>query len=237
MRTPGGDPRPPRRRGQARTGPGRGRGAGAARWPAALLLLGAAACAPSALYRTAEPLPPGAWQLSGGLGLGRARDVPQQTASATVPLELGARRGVAPGVDVGLRAFVPGLGVDATWRVHRAGAWSVALAPLLAVARTPRTASTTLADHLFASVTLPVTWRGSPRWAATVGPLVGAGAYRPETGGHATGAWLGVVAGLEWRLCDRWWLVPEVSGYRVVSGEVPVAGSVAQLGVGVRLGL
>ena len=58
-------------------------------------------CPPTNLYRTAEPTPPGAWQLTGGVGAAQIRDLPQQTKMPTGSVELGVRHGLTDDIDVG----------------------------------------------------------------------------------------------------------------------------------------
>lgn len=196
-----------------------------------------AGCPSTSLYRTAEPVPAGQWQASAAAGAGVLRDRDQETRAPTGHGELGLRRGLGHGVDVGLKLYTLGIDASATLRVHQRGGWSIALAPQLGYARTPRTSLTTHAAHFFGVGTLLATLRLSPTWALSFGPAIGGGIYQPETGGAARGLWLGAFVNLEARLSERWWLVPELSGYQVVSGEVPLRGGVASLGVGVRLAL
>ena len=194
-------------------------------------------CPPTNLYRTAEPTPKGEWQLTGGLGVGQIRDLEQQTKSPTVPIELGARRGLTDDLDIGARVFFPGLDVNATWRFLHRGPWSVAVAPQLAFVRTIATGTTINSLTMFPVLVAPATYRVSTAWAFTLGPSLGLGIYWPETGGNAKGLWLGGLLGAEWRVGRRVWLVPELTTYRVVSGEVPVKGSFVAFGLGLRIGL
>lgn len=196
-----------------------------------------AGCPSTSVYRTAEPVADGRYQLSAAAGGGVLRDREQETRAPSGAFELGVRRGVANDVDVGLKLYTFGLDAGATFRIVHKGAWSLALAPDVAIARTARTSLTTNAVHLFALGTLITTYRFSPTWALSFGPALGGGLYYPETGGHAAGAWLGAFVNLEARLGERWWLVPELSGYQVASGEVPLRGGVASLGIGLRLAL
>lgn len=199
-----------------------------------VLLLG---CPPTNLYRTAEPTPKGEWHLTGGVGAGLLRDVEQETKLPTGTVELGARRGLTDDVDVGARVFFPGLDVNATFRFFHRGPWSIAVAPQLSFVRTFASATTTNSLTMFGAAIVPATYRVSRAWAFTAAPSIGSGIYWPETGGNARGLFLGALLGAEWRVHDRLWLVPELTGYRVVSGEVPVAGSFVSFGIGVRLAL
>ncbi|MCU0657293.1 MAG: hypothetical protein MUF64_19150 [Polyangiaceae bacterium] len=203
--------------------------------PAALLLVALLPGCPSpSVYRTADPTPPGQWAISGGLSGGVMTDRAQKTRFPTGQAELGLRRGVSENVDLGVRAFVPGVDVNATVRFHRSGRWSAALAPQLGAVRTPETGSTTSAFFLFPGLSQLTTFRPSDTWAFTAGPLLGAGVYWPETGGHRQGAWLGAVLNTEARLSRRLWLTPELTFYRVFSGEIPVRGGSLTLGAGLR---
>lgn len=204
-----------------------------------ILALGGTAggCALTSLYRSAEPTPRGTWQLTGGGAVGVLRDSEQDTRIPSGQVELGVRYGVTDELDLGARVFVPGVDVNATWRVAHRGAWSVALAPQFAVVRTPATGLVTNSLTLFSSVAVPVTHRFSRDWALTVGPSFGTSVYFPETGGSATGMWLGGVLGVEARVGERWWLVPELSGYRTAAGDVPVNGGAILFGVGLRVAL
>lgn len=194
-------------------------------------------CPPTNLYRTAEPTPPGAWQLTGGVGAAQIRDLPQQTKMPTGSVELGVRHGLTDDIDVGGRIFFPGLDVNATLRFFHRGAWSIAVAPQLAFVRTTATGATTNSFTLFPAAIVPVTRRFSRAWAFTFGPSLGSGFYWPETGGHAQGMWLGALLGVEWRVGERVWLVPELTGYRTLAGDVPVDGTFVSFGVGLRIGL
>ncbi|RMH38226.1 MAG: hypothetical protein D6689_19865 [Deltaproteobacteria bacterium] len=164
------------------------------------------------------------------------RDFEQDSRLPIGHVELSARRGVAPDVDVGAKLFVAGAQVEATWRVVR-GRWSWAVAPSLAAARTANTPATVDAIHAFAGVAGIASRPLSRRWSVSVGPLAGWGLFWPRTGGHAQGLWLGAFAGAEARLGARWRVAPELSVYRVVAGEVPIAGAAVQLGAAVRYDL
>ncbi len=73
--------------------------------------------------------------------------------------------------------------------------------------------------------------------ALSFGPALGFGTYFPEAGGHVAGLFLGTFVNLELALGKRSWLVPELSGFQVVSGEVPVRGAGVNLGASLRFGL
>lgn len=196
-----------------------------------------AGCPSTSLYRSAEPVAAGRWQLFAGAGGGVQADRVQDARTPTGSFELGARRGFGGEVDVGLKVYTVGLSTGATIRYLRRGRWSFALAPEVSIARTPENNVSTNALHLFALATLPITDRLSRTWALSFGPSIGGGVYLPATGGSAAGLWLGAFVNLEARLGERWWLVPELSAYQVVSGEVPLRGGALSLGVGLRFAL
>lgn len=195
-----------------------------------------AACPSTTVYRTAEPVPPGHWQLSAATGVGGMRDTEQDSRIPTGHLEIAARRGVRTDLDVGLKLYTVGAEASATWRFRR-GPWSWALAPSLGGAHTRESGVITDAVHLFAGATVIASRRLSPRWHIGLGPLAGWGLYWPETGGHATGAWLGGFVNADAQISARWHLVPELGAYRVLRGEVPVRGGALWAGVGVHWNL
>jgi len=199
----------------------------------ALALL-CAACPASSMYRTADTVPPGRWQIAGGAGLGGFRDTQQDTRLATGELEAVVRRGVADDVDVGVRLFVPGIEAQVGWRFAR-GTWTWAVAPAIAIARTRDSALIPEALFVFARAPVIATRALSPTWSLSLGPDLGWGFYQPVTGGHAQGVWLGGFATAQWRFGERWWLAPEL---RVeVSHEIPVTGGALHLGCGVGVDL
>lgn len=203
----------------------------------ALMALMALGCPPTNLYRTAEPTPKGEWHATGGLSVGQIRDFEQQTRLTTGQIELGARRGLTDHLDVGVRIFFPGLDFNATYRFVHRGPWSIAVAPQLSLSRTVASATTTNSFTIFPAAVVPSTYRLSRAWAFTLGPSLGSGVYWPETGGNAKGLWLGGLLGAEWRVGQSFWLVPELTAYRVLAGEVPVKGAFFSFGLGARLGL
>jgi len=136
-----------------------------------------------------------------------------------------------------VKLFTLGLGVDATLRFVHRGAWSLAFAPEVSALHTPSSSLTTDATHLFTRGSVLATYRTSPRWAFTLAPSLGAGLYLPRSEGWRAGLWLGATFNVEAQLSRRVWLVPEVSGYRVNAGEVPLRGGVFAFGLGVRWAL
>jgi len=193
-------------------------------------------CPSVSMYRSAEPVPAGRWQASLLAGAGALADRETGARTPTGYGALGLQRGLTDDVDVGVRLYTVGLSALATVRFVHRGSWSVALAPELSVVRTPNTSTTTNAFHLFAAATVPVTYRASRTWAFSAGPSVGGGVYLPEAGGSSGGMWLGAFVNAEARLGERWWLVPEVSGYNVVVGDVPLRGGLFTAGLGLRFG-
>jgi len=203
-------------------------------------LLGAlllAACPSTTVYRTADPVPPGRWQLAAATGIGGMRDTEQESRIPTGHLELAARRGIRPDLDLGLKLYTIGVEASATWRFRRSPTWSWALAPSLGGARTRESGVITDAIHLFAGGAVIASRKLSRRWHLGLGPLAGWGLYWPETGGHATGAWLGGFINADARISASWHLVPEIGAYRVITGEVPVHGGALWAGLGVRWNL
>jgi hypothetical protein len=193
-------------------------------------------CPSTALFRTAEPVAAGRWQITLAGAGGVLGDRETGAGSATGFGELGLRRGLTDNADVGVKLYTFGLAANTTLRFFHRGAWSISVAPELSFARTPRNATTTNAAHLFGVVTIPVTWRASRTWALSLGPSLGGGGYFPEAGGSAGGFWTGAFASVEARLGERWWLVAEVNGYDVVAGDVPLRGGLITGGLGLRFG-
>jgi len=146
-------------------------------------------------------------------------------------LEVSARRGIVEDVDVGARIYAAGLDVSATWRFVRRS-WSWAVAPSFGGLRSGESGLSPEAVHLFGQTAVVGSRPLSARWTLGLGPTIGAGLYWPETGGHASGVWLGgfVNAGAR---AGRWIIAPELGVLRVVSGDVPVDGSGIQVGVAV----
>ncbi len=198
---------------------------------AAVVLL--AGCPATAVHRSADPVAPGQWRVGGALGVGTLRDTEQETRLPYPVVELSARRGVAEDLDVGARVGLSGLDVNATWRVARRGRWSYALAPSLGGLRARESGLSPRALHLFGHAALIASRPVSARWTLSFGPTAGGGLYWPETGGHADGGWLGAFVNGGVRLGGAWTIVTELSVLSVVAGEVPVAGTGAQLGVAI----
>lgn len=195
-----------------------------------------AGCPSTTVYRTAEPVPAGDFRGAVSLGAGVLRDRAQDMRAPTGHVEVEVRRGLSANADIGLKLFTFGVDASATLRFLRRDAWSLALAPQLTFVRTPQTSLTTDAIHLFGGSTFVATRRFSPSTALSFGPAVGLGAYFPAAGGHVAGLFLGTFVNLELALGARSWLVPELSGFQVVSGEVPVRGAGVQLGASLRFG-
>lgn len=200
---------------------------------AALCLCVLSGCPPTSVYRTADPVAKGAWQVGVGADIGRLSDVEQDLISPSGSLELSLRRGLADNFDMGMKLYTFGLEVNATWRLRKRR-WSWALAPYAASLRTGRRAGATRASHVFAGSALIVSRPLSERWAFATGPFIGYGWYRPETGGSAHGAWLGGFVHLDRRVGARSHFTPELGVYRVVIGDVPVRGGAVRLGAAWR---
>lgn len=200
----------------------------------ATLALGAlAGCPSTSVYRTADPVPKGAWQVGLGADLGALSDTEQQTRAPTGSLELSVRRGLADNVDIGAKLYTFGLEMNATVRLRKRR-WSWALAPYVAGLRTDESASSVRALHVFAGSAAIVSRPLSARWTFATGPFVGYGLYRPETGGSAHGLWLGGFLHFDRAVGKRSHITPEIGVYRVVAGEVPVRGGAVRLGAAWR---
>ncbi len=197
----------------------------------ALSLLVLAGCPATGVYRSADPVPRGQWRVGGAASVGAYRDDPQQTRIPTGTVELSVRRGVTDDLDLGARLYTAGIDASATWRFsHRR--WSWAVAPSIGGLRSNDSGVSPRAVHLFGQTAVIASRPLSPRWTLSLGPTLGAGLYWPETGGHATGLWLGGFVNAGARL-GRWLIAPELGLLRVVSGEVPVDGAGVQLGCAV----
>ena len=188
------------------------------------------ACAPTTIYRSAHPVDRGAWRGSAAIGLGALRDTEQDTRIPILPIEVAARRGVTGDLDLGGRLYTFGAEINATFRVHRRGPWAIGLVPALGGLKSRRNNVIPEAIHLHAALTVPVTYTLNPRVDLSFGPLSGWGLYWPEGGGHAQGLWLGAFTNLDIRIGTRWHLLPELSVFRVATGEVPVRGGGLTLG-------
>jgi hypothetical protein len=192
-----------------------------------------AGCGSYTTYQTAEPLPRGRWQGAAAIGPGVFVDQPGASRTPSVHVELAARRGVGADTDAGVKLYGLGWEAGVRHRITRRGAWS--LAPLLAIGGLRTIGRGSLPDALAGHLRLTgiATRRTSSRWAWSFGPVVTGSLYLPAAGGHATGVLVGVVGNGAWRFGRCWQLVPELSLHRSVAGDVPVDGSVVQLGVGV----
>jgi hypothetical protein len=201
---------------------------------AACLLL--AGCSTLATRQTAEPVPKGRWQLSAGADFAWFRDVPQDTKVPTGMAELGARYGVGGDVDLGIRLYTIGGALGAKWRfVNRS--WMLAVAPEANYVFTSETATTTRAMYLFGHVPIIAGHRFSERVGINLGPKALYGFYYPETGGQAHGISIGTFFNTDVRVSRRWRLLPEISVYRTIAGEVPIDGWYGQIGTGLLLDL
>jgi len=201
------------------------------------MLLACVGCPSTTVYRTADPVEPGRWQLGAAVGVGALRDTEQETRIPTGHIELSARRGVAENLDLGLKLYTFGAELNGTFRVHRTKTWSFAVLPSFSGLRTNENAITVNAIHLFGQLGGVASRPLSERWNLGLGGFSGWGLYLPVTGGSAQGAWLGAFATADFKMSRRWHLTPELGFYRVVAGEVPIKGSAANVGVAFRLDL
>jgi hypothetical protein len=192
-----------------------------------------AGCGSVTQYQSADPVGARRWQGMAAAGLGSFKDDPQQSKTPTANLEVGARYGITQDVDVGLKLFTAGIEASVRARVRErgTGAWSVAL---LAAANSEsnNTASAGNDAAILAQLRLGAvaTRHSSPRWGWNLGLATTGSVFVPAGGGHATGVLLGVYGGFAWRFRPKWQWIPELSIHRSIAGDVPVDGSVVELG-------
>lgn len=198
----------------------------------ALVALVLAGCPSTSVYRTADPIAEGDWQVGGATGVGVMSDREQETRFPTGHFEASVRRGMSENLDLGAKLYVAGVEANATWRVYKA-TWSVALAPSLAGLNAQESGALPESIHLFAGLTAIASRPISKRWNLALGPTTGWGLYLPSTGGSAQGVWLGGFVHAQVKLGEHWLLGPELTSYQVVAGQVPVRGGAFQLGLGV----
>jgi hypothetical protein len=195
-------------------------------------LLVLAACPSLSTLGGPDPVPCGRWQLGGALeGVG-GNDARHDWKSAGPQLELTARRGLRPDLDLGFKLYVLGVEGGVKWR-FRHGAWPMAIAPSLGAIRTRDFGLTTDATFLFLHVAGLVGHELSPRWKLAFGPKLLYDAFIPATNGFGQGFAVGAFVNADWRFGahGRWHLVPELNLYRVVAGTEPVDGGMFQGGV------
>ncbi len=196
-------------------------------------LLTLSACPSTGVYRTADPVPPKTWRIGGALGIGVLKDTEQKTTIPTVPIVLSARRGIQENLDIGGRIYASGVQVNATWRVYQAK-WSLALAPSLGGIRFLDSVATVDSINLFLGLQGIASTEINKRWTVAMGPKSGWGLYYPETGGSAQGLWFGAFVLAEAKLGEKWRIGPELGGFAVVRGEVPVHGRHLQFAVNTK---
>ncbi|MBT8493823.1 MAG: hypothetical protein KJO07_12240 [Deltaproteobacteria bacterium] len=194
------------------------------------LVVAGLGCPPPAVYQSADTLEPGKWQLGGGLGVGSLRDDEQQIRVPTGDLQLFARRGVIPDLDLGLRLYSVGLEASVKYRFHR-DLWSLAVMPGLSALGTNENALTTKAFHSFLTVPMLASRRLSERWSVSLGPKVITGLYWSTTSEPNFGLQVGGYSMFGLHL-GRWTVMPEIDLARTVAGTVPVDGWVAHVGIG-----
>lgn len=199
-------------------------------WRRSVIVIALAGCGSLSTYRTAEPIARGHTRYDLAVDVGSFRDRDQDTRAPAAHVELAARHGVTATTDVTLKLYVPGaeLGVQ---HALGGGRWRWAIAAALGGARTKEGGGSTDALYGHLRLTALATRRTSPRWAFTVGPVVTGGVFVPRAGGHAEGLLLGGFANAARRFGGCWQVVPELSLHVTAAGEVPVRGTVAQLGV------
>lgn len=193
-----------------------------------------ASCGTYTTYQTAEPLAAGRWQLSAATTAATFADRPQGSRTPGALGELAIRRGVGADTDVGVKLFSVGSELSVRHRLVNA-AWQWAALAAVAYARTKETAGSTEAALGQLRLTAVATRRTSARWAFSTGPVVTGSLMVFGGGGDAHGVLLGAFANARWSFgpARAWSLVPELSLHATVSGDVPVDGSVALLGLAV----
>lgn len=137
---------------------------------AAGLLLGTA-CSTLATMEGARTLEPGQAQVGGGLSLQHGAS-PLSYSGVPIPqVEIAGRVGVAPDVDVGLRAYLLGMGFDTRYRFWQGGRWHLAVAPGLFGAWVPALTGT-VAGQGSVELRTPVTAEVvlSDAWSVSFGP-------------------------------------------------------------------
>jgi hypothetical protein len=196
------------------------------------VVVGGAGCPSLSTRQTAETVPCGRWQVGLGVDLVAGADERLEWNGAGPQLELAARRGLGPDLDVGGKLYFAGVEIGLKWRFRR-GPWAMAVAPAVGFARTRTTPVTTDALFLFAHVVGIVGHPLSPRWSVNFGPKLLHDAFIPATSGFADGWQLGAFVNLDWRFGagGRWHLVPELNVYRTLAGSEPVDGRLFQGGV------
>lgn len=188
------------------------------------------ACGTLTTYQSADPVAPGHWQGMAAAGAGIYIDRAQMSRTPALPIELGVRRGLADDLDVGLKLHT--LGAEASVRLRVAnGEWSWALLGAIGGMRTP-------ANY----TSIPPAWLGqlrlgavatrhtSARFGWNVGPEVTGTLWIPAGGGSAGSMMVGVFGGFDWKLGERWHLIPELSLHRVLKGDFPVDQAAVLLG-------
>lgn len=201
------------------------------RFAGALLGLLLSGCPSLATRQTANPIPPGEWELLAGVDGALYRDVEQDTRVPSAVVELGARHGVVKDIDAHVKLYTFGAQLGGKWRFHT-GTWPAAVAPALDVARVNETQVTTDSLNLFAHLPWIIGHQLSRSVGLHFGPELLYGYYLPNTGGEAHGLSVGGFGLLEISLSERWAILPELSLRRSVAGAVPVVGWIAALGSG-----
>jgi hypothetical protein len=198
---------------------------------AVVAIVAVAGCGSVTTYQSAETLAPGRWQGMAALGGGSFADRDQMSRTPTINAEVGARRGIVDGTDLGLKLYT--IGIEASVRQRLAtGTWSWALLGAIGGSRSTDRWGLAVPNAVLAQLRIGVvaTRRTSPTWAWSVGPVTTGSLWIPEGGGHGEGVLLGGFGGFDWRFGAKWHLVPEVSLHRTLAGVIPVHGTVAELG-------
>ena len=198
-----------------------------------------AACGTVTTYQSAETLPCGSWHLSAAVSGGQYKDEPQQTRTPSLTAELSGRVGLTDDTEVTLKLYTLGAQAGLRHRIFdgadggRRPGWSLAVLAAVGGVRTSGQGSLPEMILAQASAGALATRRTSAHLSWTLGALATGSLFVPAGGGHATGWLAGAMLGADWRFAARWHLVPELSLHRTVAGEVPVDGSVGQLGLSI----
>lgn len=192
-----------------------------------------AGCGSLSTYRTAEPIPCGRTQVDLAIDVGTFRDRDQDTRTPAAHVELAVRRGIAAETDATIKLYVPGLELGVQRRLRRSGPWQWAVAAAIGGERTRVGTGSTDAVFGHLRLTALATRRTSRRWAFTVGPIATGGVFVPAGGGWSQGLLVGGFTSTAATFAGAWTVVPELSVHLTAAGDVPVRGSIVQLGVAV----
>lgn len=190
-------------------------------------------CGQLGTYRTAEPLGAGRWRVGAAASATGFVDVRDDVRTPSGQVELSVRRGVSAVLDLGASVFARGAAVDAQLALGRHRGWALAVHGALG-ASVDRQVNV-IGDGVYGHARLGAlaTHALGARWSVTTGAQLVLSRYWADGGGHASGGLIGGFANLARALRAGWSLVPELTLLATAFGDVPVAGAVGQLGLGV----